>query len=356
MDCSEAVGDADCSGALTRRSTRSATEIDGLTEPPAAGQLPGMRTRSLPALAAVVILLAGCASTTSAPPARRAPTQPPASDQAPLAIADRPIASTRDGEVMESELRPALIELAGATVLRDALLDRRIVRTLADRGIVLAPTARRDEEAILLASLDPDPNAARRLLDDIRARQGLGPVRYEALLVRNAGLRALVQADVRITEDALARQHEAMFGERRVCRVVAHPSLSELESIRAAVAGGASFGELAAQRSTDRSAERGGLLAPIARTDPSWPETFREALFRLGPNEMSPPISVDAQYLLVQLVEIRPGDGSTLAARRDEVERSLRRAQERVLMEELARTLLGEIRPTFYDSAFQAVY
>lgn len=326
-----------------------------MTEPPAAGQLPGMRTRSLPALAVVVILLAGCASTTSAPPARIDATRPPR-DQAPLAIADRPIASTRDGDVMESELRPALIELAGATVLRDALLDRRIVRTLADRGIVLAPTARRDEEAILLASLDPDPNTARRLLDDIRARQGLGPVRYEALLVRNAGLRALVQSDVRVTEDALARQHEAMFGERRVCRVVAHPSLSELESIRAAVAGGASFAQLAAERSTDRSAERGGLLAPIARTDPSWPETFREALFRLGPNEMSPPISVDAQYLLVQLVEIRPGDGSALAARRDEVERSLRRAQERVLMEELARGMLAEIRPTFYDSAFQAVY
>lgn len=315
-----------------------------------------MAHRVLAALGGISILLGAC----DAPP-RSTPGMSDRSSRSPQgsgvgSAVDRPIAATREGTILWSQVQPAMIELAGGTALRDALLDARITQLLGERSITLDAASIEAERAILLSALDANPDVAQRLLDDIRARQGLGPVRYAALLKRNAGLRALVQPDVRVTPDALARHHESLHGPRRVCRVIALPTLAEIESARRELESGVPFADVAARRSTDRSAERGGLLAPIARTDPSWPEAFREALFRLPPGERSPPITVDGQYLILLFVEEQPGDGSTLAQRRAEVETALRRGLERVLMEELARSLLSELRPTIYDSAFEEAW
>lgn len=267
-------------------------------------------------------------------------------------VSAHPVAAWRDHTWTLEELQPSLVEIAGATVLRDAFLDFRIAQALKEQGIVIDAAAIDRERALLVASLDPNPNIAERLLGEIRVRQGLGPVRFEALLRRNAGLRALVQPDVRITPEALARQHEAMHGATRVVRVISVTSLAEADHIKRDLDGGASFIEIATKRSNDASAARGGLLAPMARTDPSWPESFRQLVFALGPNEISVPTLVDQQYLIVQLVEERPGDGSTLAGERSDVERALRLAQERVLMEERARAYLAEAKPVIYDSSF----
>lgn len=316
----------------------------------------GLPLGLLPAL-----LLAGCggptqgqrpspASTASGRPA--APTTS-AGENPGLDVA---VAGWRDRVVTWRDLAPALIELGGATALRDAFLDQRIAQALADRSITVGADAIEAERRHLLASLDPDPNQATRLLDMIRTQQGLGPVRFEALLRRNAGLRALVQPEVRITEDGLARQHELLHGPKRVCRVIASPSIAEAEDIRRQLEGGADFAALAVRVSSDASAARGGLLAPISRVDPTWPEAFRSALFALGRGELSPPTLVDRAYLVVRLEDERPADGVTLAASRSEVEAALRQAQERVLMEEKARAYLGEVAPSIFHPGFDEAW
>jgi parvulin-like peptidyl-prolyl isomerase len=245
-----------------------------------------------------------------------------------------------------------MIELAGATALRDAFLDQRIAQALADRSITLSPDAIASERALLIRSLDSDPNTAERLLEEISLRQGLGPVRFEALMRRNAGLRALVQGEVRVTEEALARQHDVLHGPRRVCRVIAVASIAEAERLRRELDAGAGFADLAVRMSSDASGARGGLLAPISRSDPTWPQAFRDALFSLAPGSVSPPTLVDRDYLLIRLEEEKPADGVTLAQARADVEESLRRMQERLLMDEKARAFLAEIQPSFFDTGF----
>ncbi len=266
------------------------------------------------------------------------------------------VAAWRDRTVTWDQVRPALVELGGATALRDAFLDDAIAQALAERSITIGPDAVDRERTLLSESLDPDPNIAERLLGEIRARQGLGPVRFEALLRRNAGLRALVQPDVRMTEDAIARQHEVMHGAKRVCRVIAVPSVAQAEEIRRQLEAGASFSDLATQRSTDPSGSRGGLLPPVSRVDPTWPQPFRDALFALPIGSISAPTLVDRDYLIIRAEEERSANGLTLASTRPAVEAALRQAQERVLMEELARRLLGEITPSFYESDFGAAW
>jgi hypothetical protein len=266
------------------------------------------------------------------------------------------VALWNDAAVTWNELAPALIELAGATALRDAFLDRRIEQALRAERIELPADAARRERDLLLSTLDSDPATAQRLLQSIRDRQGLGPVRFEALLLRNARLRALVQSEVRITADGLLRQHEVLHGVKRICRTIAVPSLAQAEELKRQLDQGADFATLAVRASSDASASRGGLLPPVSRVDPTWPEAFRDALFALAPGSVSAPTLVDRDYLLIRLEEERPADGITLEASRPEVERALRVAQERVLMEEKARAYLADIKPTFLDRRFDEAW
>jgi hypothetical protein len=253
------------------------------------------------------------------------------------------------------DLRPSLVEYGGSTVLGDAILARAIERELAARKVSLGPEAIETERELLRASLDADPNRSFRLLEEIRRRQGLGPVRFEAFLRRNAGLRALAQSELEITDGTLAAQHDVLHGPRRRARIATLATLGDAEAFRREVAAGAAFGELAAGRSTDPSAARGGLLEPVSRLDPSYPEAFRSALFA-APTDggTADPALVDGSWLVVQVVEELPGDGRDLASTRAEVEPLVRRAQERLVMDRIARRLLATADPVFFDSALEA--
>ncbi|MDZ4829518.1 MAG: peptidylprolyl isomerase [Phycisphaerae bacterium] len=277
---------------------------------------------------------------------------PRSGDQAPASS----VASWRGRSITWDDLRPGMTEVAGATVLKDAFLDFRIEQALAERKQTVDAAAIARERVILVTSLDVDPNIAERLLEGIRQRQGLGPTRFEALLRRNAGLRALVAAEIRITPDALARQHEIMHGSKRVCRVVSVRSLQEADALKRQIDAGANIADIASRHSTDASAARGGLLAPIARPDPTWPQAFRDALFALAPNEVAPATLVGSDYVVIQFIEERPSDGISLESARSSVEETLRRTQERVLMEEKARAFLNEIQPSIYDTALDQAW
>lgn len=268
---------------------------------------------------------------------------------------DAPVLAFDGTNLAWAELRPSLVEFGGATVLGDAILGRAIERELAARKLTVGPEAIEAERDLLRQSLDPDPDRSFRLLEEIRRRQGLGPVRFEALLRRNAGLRALARPELEITEEALAAQHDVLHGPRRRARLAALATLAEAEAFRREVEAGAAFGELAAKRSTDPSASRGGLLEPVSRRDPSYPEAFRSALFAApAAGAAAEPTLVDGAWLVLQVVEEVPGDGRDLAATRAEVEPLVRRAQERLVMDRIARRLIAEADPVFFDPSLEA--
>ena len=284
-------------------------------------------TRTL--IVALVLVLPACGTVTEGERTEPAVTARPAPPP------ERPPVTWR-GEVIEwSELRPRLAERAGAVVLEEVLLDRQLDRLIRERNLTVDAAMVEREAGDLLAGLSEDPDRAGRLLLDLRAAQGLGDRRWNALLRRNAAARLLVQDQVRVTPQAIEAAMDAAHGPRRKCRIMALPDLKACAEARRRMDAGEPFGEVAVSMSTDRSAARGGLVNPVSRLDPTWPASFRQALWDLPLGAISAPVLVDQGYVLVRAEGEVPAETVDQARARATAERDVRRAQERVQMEAL---------------------
>jgi len=228
----------------------------------------------------------------------------PPREPAATAVDARPAALINGKSLTWGDLRPILTEIAGAQALQEALLDQRLNAAARERELVITKDHEKAEQRRLLSTLSDDPGTAVRLLDTLRNREGLGPVRYPALLRRNATLRLLVQDEVRITGDAIEQTVDVLFGAKRQVRLITVNDLDEAQSMLQQARDGAFFGDLAVRSSTDMSAARGGLLQPVSQLDPSYPRALRDAIWSLPePGARSEPILLDSGYAIVQLVE-----------------------------------------------------
>ena len=289
--------------------------------------------------ASLLLLLASCA----------------AAVPGPTAVVDR--VAVLDGDVVTlDDLVPRLVEASGREVLRAIVLEHALDRLLAARGVVLSPGMIEAEHRLLLASLHEDREVAARLLADLRSRRGLGPRRFDLLLRRTAGLRVLVRDEVVITEEAIERLHDIEHGARRTGRILVLPDLDRAVVIARRIAEGEDPAALALMHSMDPSAERGGLVEPIGREDPRWPAALRRVLFDLEPGRVSDPILLEDRWvLLVPLEEIEPDDVS-LGSVRVHLEQTLRRRQERLLMDRLSGELVADTEATFFDRDLEGAW
>lgn len=270
----------------------------------------------------------------------------------PETIVDaRPAAFVEGLAVPWGRLRDALTERAGAEVLRELVLDRRLDRALVDAGITLGQADIRTEEEMLLRSLSDDPDEAARLLEALRDRRGLGELRFREMLRRTAGLRALVAPTIRIAPEQRAAMHDVLHGPKRRVRLITTPDLAAAaDARRAVVENGERFADVAAARSTDLSAARGGLLDAFAARDLAYPASLRDAAFDLeNPGDVSPPLLLAEGAAIIQLVEAIEGDGTTRDASAETVERLVRRTAERAAMDRLARSLVNGATVTILD-------
>lgn len=316
------------------------------------GSRPTTRRRRIAGLSLTAGLLFGCNSTPD-------PLSPQSDEQLPTStfVDARPAAIIDGYGVLWGDLRDILSEAAGASALQDIILDRRAAKLLADRGRDVTEMDAEAEEQRLLRTLSDDPDVAIRLLQELRASEGLGPRRYRNLLWRNARLRALVRDDVTLDEPAIRDLFDAFHGATRQVRLITTSQLRVAELARTRVAAGASFAEVATELSTDTSAARGGLLEPVSRRDRTWPGAIRDAIWRLDANgDISDPIVIDNGFAIVQLVKENEADGVTLAEARPDLERRLRLQRERVRMDELARQLLADATVTIYDRSLRAAW
>ncbi len=297
-------------------------------------------------------ILLGCSAARPAMDAVDAPAPRSAGTTRGAEEGVRGLAAMVDGDAIDGEvLRVAAFEMAGATALREAVLDARLARRLARDRIRIDPAMVEAERAMLLESLSTDGARAIELLGEIRARQGLGPARFEALLRRNAGLRALVARSVEIDEAGVEAVFDMRHGPRRIARVAVVADLATAERIRADAEGGRPFADLAFERSLDATAARGGLLEPVSRRDPSYPEALRAAIWSTPVGARSQPALDGARILVVEVLEERPADGVVLADDRVACERLLRLSRERLLMDALARELASLDGVTVFDRA-----
>ena len=119
---------------------------------------------------------------------------------------------------------------------------------------------------------------------------------------------------------------------------------------------GVSFADVAVEMSTDSSAPRGGLLEPISAVDPAYPEALRQVLFNLNIGEMSDPILLDNKYAVIMLVKRIAPDEIKLEDVRPALTRQVRINQERILMDQLARTMMADVSVTIFDDALNEAW
>ena len=249
----------------------------------------------------------------------------------------------------EDEFRNLTMETSGQLILNEMAIDRVLAKRLDEAGLVVGDADVERERQALLVSLDDDPEQAVRLLRELRKRRALGPRRFEYLLRRNAGLRMLVRDDVDISEDRLRDEFVRWYGPRYRIRLMTLDSQNKADAVLKKLRGGDSFNETAAKVSTDISASRGGLLAPFSLKDQSYPLALREVIGDLLPGEISPVIPIDNQFAIVQVVERIPGQRVTFDMVRDDLLRTVRRNEERRLMDVLARELVEKANVMILD-------
>jgi hypothetical protein len=171
------------------------------------------------------LLLGACAAEPRSISTTPAAPTPPASATAARKTID-PLVAVIDGQTLGFDaLRAPLVELGGQTALRDAILDQRLKARLKRDGITIGAEEIERERALLLQTLVTksdgsagDNDRAVELLGQIRLKQGLGATRFDALLARNAGLRALVASAVKLDDDGMANTHDMLHGAKRNAR------------------------------------------------------------------------------------------------------------------------------------------
>ena len=291
----------------------------------------------LPAL--VAVSLHGCG------------TSPEAPASAPIAEpAERPLALIGHDRITQVDLWPRLLEASGSEVIDDLTLSIAVEQALRDQGIFLKAEDLTAERLILLETMSASSPPA--MLDTLLARRGLGPSRADDLLRRTAGLRKLVQGDVKITPAAIAGMYDITWGPRTPSRIIVTANREEAMSAAQEIRGGAAFTDVAVRCSVDASADRGGLVEPINHADPAWPQAIRTTLAALPSMGVSPPMLVKNRWVMIQRIgESSMEPAPPLADVEPEVRRLARLAQERVLMERLARRLSSAIDVSIYDEA-----
>ena len=306
------------------------------------------------------ILLYGCAEPADSTQFGTAPAKNPATAakrpttlaEAPPTVLDaRPPALVNGNALYWDDLRPVLAELAGAEALQEVILNQKTAEALNSRGLAVTDQDISFERKLLVESLSEDANHAIRLLDELRDKQNLGKHRFDALLRRNASLRMLVKSNVKITNEAVQNMHELMHGPKRQARLMVLPNLEAAQAAINLVNSGVSFADVAVEVSVDASASRGGLLEPISRVDPNYPESIRQTLWSLDPGEISGPVLLEDRYAVLMLLKRVGGDGVRLEDARPALERMVRVQQERLLMDQLARRLVQDTQVTVFDEA-----
>lgn len=308
-----------------------------------------MRHRLLLQLAIVASFTVGCQSTT-----RDRTTTTPRETTNPSQN-DKPIAYIDGTQATRDQLYTILVEAHGGEALSELILDRAVAKRLSEAGITLTQQDLDHEQQRLRADLATDADDGQRLINQMRARLGLGETRYQALLRRNAGMRKLVQDDLAVAEPAIRQAYELRYGPRYQARLITANDVNTLSRTRRDVLAGASFTDLATRRSTDASAAQGGLLSPISPADATYPQAVREALARLSMDDsasrLSPVIALADGYALLWLEDVTEADGPPLEEVREELARSVRRDLERVRMRQLARSLIEAANIVILDPA-----
>jgi len=276
---------------------------------------------------------------------RSSPVQPESSPH--------PTAATVNASpITTAELSSLALEAAGAVVLEETVLDRLLDQEVAAAGITIAPERIERERTLFFERIGADVNLSQEqagiLLERFKHTRGLGPLRFAAMLARNAKLRALIDPRSPEANERIESIVRSELGPKAKARIIVVSAVTEANLLRnqletaPATERGALFGRLAFEYSRDPSAGRGGSFGPVAHDDLSMPPQVR-AFLASPPGSLSPVTAIDSGLAIMLIDEqIPPAEGT-------DAQRTLARSRadalyQREAMDALAKQLLSEAR------------
>lgn len=274
---------------------------------------------------------------------------------------DSPPAAVVGGKILsQADLGPAMAEAAGALVLEERVLDVELERRMAAGGLKLPPDAQEQELRRLTDTLGEQSGVSADrvglVLERLRRERGLGPVRFQALLLRNARLRALAGADA-VPNEALAAAAAMELGERTEARLITVSTARDAGEILATVRDSsdpsAVFGRLAREKSEDSQAAQGGTLPPLSQADTSLPPALRQALGTTVTGLYPEILSVGDKFVLLFVDAKRPAVENPTPDQQAQAEAKARARLERLAMDRLAREILEQAKVSVMDESLR---
>ncbi|MFI4897187.1 MAG: peptidylprolyl isomerase [Phycisphaerales bacterium JB059] len=297
------------------------------------------------------LLLGACSGTPGAAgaPLGEAPQRDIRVDVAPTPA--RAPAIINGQAVAWSELHARLGELAGRQALEELALDRALERELQRRGLSVHEDDLRQERDLLNREIGVSDAA--NVLGEIRRQRRLGPEGFNALIRRNAMLRALTRESVTVEPREVELAERVRHGARKGARILVTPTEREAAALRREILGAPgdrleAFIARAATRSIDASGARGGDIGAVSPVDPAFPDSLRRALDALAPGQVSNVIAIDGGFAVLMVERDIPAEAVS-ASQRARIERELRLRKQRLAMDRLADQLLDRSSVSVLD-------
>ena len=258
-----------------------------------------------------------------------------------------------------------LVEARGLQLLQQMVL-LEAVRAEAERRNVSVEPADIDHEYDLTlkdvaggnGNASPLSSAQREALIDEWTRRNSVPRDELAIaMARQALLRKLAEAEVRVTSEDVRAELERTRGERVVVRHMQLPAPRTYARVKARLDRGDAFEDLVTDYSINLlSKAEGGLLPPFTRNDPTVPRAFANVAFELKPGEVSPLFESEGGYHVIKLERVMAAKDGSLGESRRDMERSIleRRIAER--MQALGREILENAKIRIDEATLRGQY
>jgi hypothetical protein len=310
------------------------------------------------------------------------PTKKAAPDSVPpVLISNTPVAA--------AEVNARLAEAAGSVVLEEVVLDHALAKLVAERSIMVTQKEVDGERERLLQAMREEAQLneqqAELALNNLRRARGLGPQRFQAMLTRNAQLRALVRDSIDVTNEETERAVAIEFGPTYRVRVIRLADSRQAPEVRAKIAAAlpphptvkrenedgtvemvnrpltpeetavnaAIFSQWATNVSEDETAPGGGLIPDFSPADTARPGVLRDAVPQLGLGELGPVYASDRAYWIALVEQRHEPKAAATPSDRERVKARLRSRKERMEMDRLARQLLATTSVSVMDPALR---
>jgi len=260
------------------------------------------------------------------------PPSPPAA-----AAASKPVALVDGVEITAEQLAAECLARHGAGVL-ETLVNRRIIEQACQRqGITVGP----QDVSAEIDSLARRFNVPReKWLELIEQERGISARQYaEDIVWPMLALRGLARGAIEPAPEEIQQAFENRFGPAVKARIIACRTRRDADTVfKQAIATPDDFGGLARQHSVDvGSASANGWVQPIRMH--SGDPAFDRAAFALREGEISEPVQVADQFIIIKCEGRLPPSGATLDEVRPRLAEEIRERKSRQASSEVFKKL-----------------